>query len=498
MEKWPIVNTSAGSVCGFREHDVFKFYGIPYAKPPVNELRWREPQRFTWKNTIKCDKFSAICHQVPNMPFIYRKDYSMSEDCLYLNIWTSSLEGKKPVIFWIHGGGFMRGAGSSPVYDGTSYAESDVVFVTINYRIGVFGFLAHPLLSEESPNDVSGNYGLLDQIAALKWVRENIEKFGGDPDNITVMGQSAGGISIASMLVSPLSRGLFKKAIIMSGFIPLGILPLKSSSKNEKSMESIGKSFQNALNISDENTLNKMRNAKPETLLKTFNDLPEKGLVRKHICFDGYYFEKPPLEFYREGKEEHIPIIVGGTENEGSLFTLLFKTNRQNFSDYLNRSFKNDIETAQKDYNPLFYKSSYARVIGDFFMYHAELLANFEKLKESKVYRYNFSRYPFVLNIENLKAMHAIDVPYILGNMSELVFTEWDHQISEMMQDYVIQFINDEEDLISRDVIWENYSKTGLVIQFGNKIENIKQPRQKQIKLIEKNINYLLKNENAY
>ena len=117
METQSIVNTSSGNVCGFRENDVFKFYGIPYAKPPVNELRWREPQKFTWENTIKCDKFSSICHQIPNMPFIYRKDYSMSEDCLYLNIWTSSFERKKPVIFWIHGGGFMRGAGSLPVYD---------------------------------------------------------------------------------------------------------------------------------------------------------------------------------------------------------------------------------------------------------------------------------------------------------------------------------------------------------------------------------------------
>ena len=497
MNKEPIVNTYSGKVKGFVEDDVCKFYGIPYARPPINELRWREPQEVNWSDTINCDKFGPICHQVPNMPFLYRKGYCMSEDCLYLNIWTSSLESKKPVIFWIHGGGFMRGAGSLPMYDGTSYAESDVVVVSINYRIGVFGFLAHPLLSQESEKHVSGNYGLLDQIFALKWIKRNIEKFGGDPENITVMGQSAGAISIASMLISPLAKNLFNKAIIMSGLIPLGILPLKST-KNEKSMEDIGTSFQNKLDISKENTLKKLRDVDPETLLSTFNSLPEKGLVRKHICFDGYYFEKLPIEVYQDGKEKHIPIIIVGTENEGSLFTLLFKTTRKNFSEYLKKCFKKEYDKAHKEYDPLFYKESYARVIGDFFMYHAELIAHYERLQESKVYRYNFSRYPFVLNIENLKAMHAVDVPYIFNNMKELLFTEWDHKISEMMQEYVIQFINGKDKLTSRGIEWENYSKTKHVIQFGNKIENIEQPRQKHLELIEKNLENLIINEKAY
>lgn len=498
MNKEPIVNTSSGKVKGFIEENVYKFYGIPYAKPPINDLRWREPQELNWTGTRNCDNFGSICHQVPNMPFLYRKGFKMSEDCLYLNIWTSELKTKKPVIFWIHGGGFMRGAGSLPMYDGTSYAESDAVVVSINYRIGVFGFLAHPLLSEESGKNVSGNYGLLDQIFALKWIKRNIEKFGGDPENITVMGQSAGGISIASMLISPLAKNLFNKAIIMSGLIPLGILPLKSSNKNEKSMEDIGISFQNKLDISNENSLKKLRDVDPETLLNIFNSLPEKGLVRKHICFDGYYFEKTPLELYKSGKEEHIPIIIGGTENEGSLFTLLFKTTKQHFSEYIKKSFTNGYDIALKEYDPFFYKESYARIIGDFFMYHANLIANIERLEEPKVYRYNFSRYPFLLNIENLKAMHAVDVPYIFNNMKELFFTEWDHKISEMMQEYVIQFINGNDKLISRGIEWENYSKTKHVIQFGNKIENIKQPRQKQLDLIEKNLESLITNEKAY
>ena len=216
------VHTDAGLLEGTRDGDLAVYKGVPFAAPPVGELRWRDPQPVAaWKGVRAADKFSPVCMQsgssVPGQPV--EPD---SEDCLYLNIWTPAAGAKLPVMVWIPGGGFTQESASIPLYWGDTLARKGVIVVTINYRVGAFGFFAHPELTKESAHRTSGNYGLLDQIAALQWIQRNIAAFGGDPSRVTIWGQSAGSMSVNLLMASPLAHGLFQRAIGESGgfFIP--------------------------------------------------------------------------------------------------------------------------------------------------------------------------------------------------------------------------------------------------------------------------------------
>jgi para-nitrobenzyl esterase len=225
----PVLSIEGGQVQGVRAENagVYVYRGIPYAAPPIKGLRWKAPQPVVpWQGVKIADKFGHPGYQAVHYPGGYTTEWGYgdespySEDCLYLNVWTKA-PGKTsknlPVALWIHGGGYREGWGSEPEFDGQEWASKDVVLVSINYRLGVFGFLTHPELSQESPNHVSGNYGILDQIESLKWIKNNIAQFGGDPENITIFGQSAGAGSVKTLCESPLSKNLFKRAIIMSG-----------------------------------------------------------------------------------------------------------------------------------------------------------------------------------------------------------------------------------------------------------------------------------------
>lgn len=225
----PVLEVEGGRIQGVPAdvRGVYVFRGIPYAAPPVGALRWREPQPVVpWEGVKVCSNFGHPSYQSVHYPGLYTTEWgygeepSYSEDCLYLNVWTNApgrTDGHLPVALFIHGGGFQEGWGSEPEMDGQEWAAKDVVLVTVNYRLGVFGFLAHPELSAESPHGVSGNYGLLDMIAALKWIRDNIARFGGDPENVMLFGQSAGADGVRKLCESPLAEGLFSKAVIMSG-----------------------------------------------------------------------------------------------------------------------------------------------------------------------------------------------------------------------------------------------------------------------------------------
>ena len=224
----PVLTIEGGQVQGVKTDtkEVYVYRGIPYAAPPIKEFRWKAPQPvIPWEGVRIADSFGHPSFQAAHYPGGYTTEWgygdesAYSEDCLYLNVWTKApglTDKKLPVALWIFGGGLREGWGSEPEFDGEAWAGKEVVLVTFNYRVGVFGFLTHPELNEESPNNVSGNYGILDQIEALKWVKKNIAQFGGDPDNITIFGQSAGGRSTKTLCASPLARGLFNKAIIMS------------------------------------------------------------------------------------------------------------------------------------------------------------------------------------------------------------------------------------------------------------------------------------------
>ncbi len=219
------VKTASGMLQGTpgKDPSVTAFLGVPYAAPPIGNLRWRGPQAVAaWAGVRHADKFGNICMQNALKPGsfyqveFYESPEPMSEDCLYLNLWTaaSSSAEKRPVMVWIHGGGFVEGSGSLPSFNGENLARKGVVIVTINYRLGVFGFLSHPELAMESPFHASGNYGMLDQLQALRWVKQNIQQFGGDPDNVTIFGQSAGASSVLNLCASPLAKGYFRRAIV--------------------------------------------------------------------------------------------------------------------------------------------------------------------------------------------------------------------------------------------------------------------------------------------
>lgn len=222
----PLVQTAAGAIRGKVSPGLDIFLGIPFAKPPVGDLRWRDPQPVeAWQGVRDAMKLSPACMQASpsaNPPPPYTAEFlpgpEISEDCLYLNVWAPRTSRRpRPVFLFIHGGAFQAGSTSVPIYDGASLARAGAVVVTINYRLGLFGFLANPDLARESPLGTSGNYGLLDMIAALRWVRANIAHFGGDPANVTIAGQSAGGISVNDLLAAPAARGLFRQAIAESG-----------------------------------------------------------------------------------------------------------------------------------------------------------------------------------------------------------------------------------------------------------------------------------------
>ena len=224
----PVLSIEGGQVQGVAAEipGVFVYRGIPYAAPPVGGNRWRAPQPVVpWEGVLQADAFGHPSYQAVHYPGNYFTEWGYgdekqcSEDCLYLNVWTKypgQVDRKAPVAVWIHGGGYREGWGSEPEFDAQEWAARDVVLVSINYRLGIFGFMAHPELSAESPDGVSGNYGILDQIESLKWVRKNIAQFGGDPDNVMIFGQSAGGGSVRTLCASPLAKPYFHKAVIMS------------------------------------------------------------------------------------------------------------------------------------------------------------------------------------------------------------------------------------------------------------------------------------------
>ncbi len=228
-ESNPVLTIEGGQVQGVKADikGVYVYRGIPYAAAPIKGLRWKAPQPVVpWQGVKIADKFGHPGYQAVHYPGGYTTEWGYgdespySEDCLYLNVWTKNpgkVDKKQPVALWIHGGGYREGWGSEPEFDAQEWANKDVVLVSINYRLGVFGFLTYPELSQESANHVSGNYGILDQIESLKWIKKNIAQFGGDPDNVTIFGQSAGAGSVKTLCESPLAKDLFKKAIIMSG-----------------------------------------------------------------------------------------------------------------------------------------------------------------------------------------------------------------------------------------------------------------------------------------
>lgn len=405
-----LVSTRYGKVEGVREGNISIWKGIPYAAPPLNSLRFQAPQRpEPWEGVREAKEFGPAALQIERetMKFLGDSPTNKSEDCLYLNVWSPAADHKKrPVMVWIHGGSFMYGSGSSGMYDGKSFAEQgDVVVVTVNYRLGVFGFLHLAEIGGEEYG-VSGNCGLLDQAAALKWVNENIEAFGGDPNNVTIFGESAGSVSVGSLLTMANAKGLFNKAILQSG-TAMHAKPTETANATAEELLSI-------LQIGGDE-LHKLNSLPAETILEATETIPGRafGAVK-----DGITLPKDTDKAFYEGIAKDIPILIGTTADEWRFFT------------YFSPEWKlvnetNLLETFEQSLNPLWPElSQYFLKEGeltkelylDMMTFHgftipAINLSEYQVKNDAPVWMYRFDFQSPVLNGE-LKAFHALEIPF--------------------------------------------------------------------------------------
>lgn len=310
------VQTANGGLAGATTPaGIHTFKGVPYAAPPVGERRWQAPQPAPkWTNVRPATQFGPRAMQLPLFGDMNFRSNGVSEDCLYLNVWTGakSAQEKRPVLVYFYGGGFVAGDGSEPRYDGEALAQQGIVTVTVNYRLGVFGFLAHPELTKESPHRASGNYGLLDQAAAIQWVKNNIAAFGGDPAHITIGGESAGSYSVSAQLASPLAKGLLVGAIGESGSL-LGLQPLPTLAQGEQTGVVFGTSI-------GAPSLAALRALPAQQLLEATG---KPGAPRFSTIVDGYFLARAPTEIYAAGQQAKVPLLVGWNSQESGYQGLL-------------------------------------------------------------------------------------------------------------------------------------------------------------------------------
>ncbi len=309
----PIVATDTGRVQGDVEDGIASWKGIPFAAPPTGALRWRMPQKpKPWPGVRKTTAYANDCMQRPFGGDAAPLGTAPAEDCLYLNVWKpTGVKHGLPVIFWIYGGGFANGGASPPTYSGANLARQGVMFVSINYRVGRFGVFAHPALTKaDEDKGLLGNYGFMDQIAGLKWVKRNIAAFGGDPNNITIIGQSAGGRSVHNLMTSPLAHGLFARAVVMSG----GGGAAGSDGLAETEARGVAFAEGKGIAAADPAALAKLRALTGDQVVDGLN------LIYKSPTFAGPFVDGRiavnPLEAYRAGRYNHVPLMIGATSND--------------------------------------------------------------------------------------------------------------------------------------------------------------------------------------
>lgn len=414
------------------------YLGIPFAAPPVGNLRWQPPQPpASWKGVRHATAFSHACWQTPYPAnSIYQATLPpLSEDCLYLNIWTpaKSSEARLPVMVWIHGGGFTRGSATTEAYDGDNLARKGVVVVTINYRLGVFGFFAHPALTRESAHHASSNYALLDQIAALEWVKENIEAFGGDAGCVTIFGESAGSWAVNSLMASPLAKGLFHRAIGESGG---SFAPMKTLAAAEKSGEQLAAAL-GATKTEDKDTLRALRAKSPEELLKAA-DAP---VVRPIV--DGWVLPQDVATIFAQGKQNDVPLVAGSNSDEGTTLapegalirSAMFTAGvRQRYGDLAG------------DFLKIYPAATDEESVASFFAAYRDQIFGWEMRTWARMatrtghhpaYLYYFTRRPPGPQSHRIGAFHASEIAYVFGNFVwPFPWEKADHELSETISSY--------------------------------------------------------------
>jgi para-nitrobenzyl esterase len=437
------VQVEGGTIQGTVTEEMTIYKGIPFAAPPVGELRWKAPQPVeSWEGVKQTTKYAPAPMQGGNPAS------GKSEDCLYLNVWTpaKSSDEKLPVMVWIYGGGFSFGSTSEPVHNGEQLARKGVVLVSIAYRVGQIGFLAHPELSAESSNGVSGNYGLLDQIAGLKWVQNNIQAFGGDPDNVTIFGESAGGISVSMLCASPLTKGLFHKAISQSGGSFGPARPTTYPGENMKTLEQAEQDGVEYLEKFGVSSIKELREIDAEKLIPQGWTLPGSWPV-----VDGYVIPDDQYKLYEKGNYNDVPVLIGYNSDEGlsfpagrtpNEFVNTVKERFGPFSDKLLQAYPVTGDRVNRSARNLMRDAAFG--------WHTWSWARLQaKTGKSPVYLYYFDQhpeYPQDSPQADHGTPHGVDVPYVFMNMdaSNPNTTEHDIKISGMMGAY-----------------WTNFAKNG-------------------------------------
>ena len=477
-----LITTPQGPVQGVTTEDkgIYNFKGIPFAAPPVGDLRWAPPVApAKWNETHVADTFGNRCMQPSDVEGGFFKrlidghglggfktwmiervvaalpESPMSEDCLYLNVRTGNLGGaeKQPVMVWIHGGGHQFGSGDFDYYQSNGLVEKGVVLVTINYRLGVMGYMAHPALSAEDPNGVSGNYGTLDQMAALKWVEQNISAYGGDPDNVTIFGESAGSWSVTELMASPLAAGLFDKAIGQSGSSAYHLGQMDGNGLGWPSGYATGAKVATALGLANP-TAEDIRAVPAEKVQSVITEEMSEGF---HHIRDGYVFPKNVGHAFESGEYNKVPMLFGYNADEGTLFfpddpqpTVWLNDLEEGTREELIERLSDPYPIRSDDLVNLYsldtdFMGGGMNMMGDeIFGAHIRWTARQNELHGGDSYLYFFSRVP-PSEKQTIGAFHAAEIPFVFdSNNKVLGLTKEDKALTEMMGRY-----------------WTNFAKTG-------------------------------------
>ena len=447
------VKTDRGKVQGKRSADgkIRDFLGIPYAAPPVGPLRWKPPQPAEkWSGTRDVANFGHRCIQTEVFDDMVFRDPGESEDCLNLNVWTPAKKHDKlPVMVWIYGGGFEGGATSEPRQDGEHLAHKGVVVVSMNYRLGLFGFFVSPQLAAESPEHAAGNYGLMDQTAALQWVKRNIAQFGGDPDSVTIFGESAGSFSVSAQMASPLAQGLFERAIGESGaaFYSRG-LSFRSLAERETRDSDFANQF---FGTSD---LAALRAMNAEELLEKLKAQPHHGFGPD---VDGWFLPEPVPQIYKEGKQAHVPLLAGWNRDEPSALAVdrPQPPTPQSFQEQAQKDFGARADEFLRVYPAQTDDEARRSAIdfnGDSFIAFSTwewLEAQVQTAGGVPVYRYHFERPAPADKFHPVGsgAFHSDEIEYVFGMLDSRNDAKWapeDYKLSDMIETY-----------------WTNFARTG-------------------------------------
>lgn len=497
-ESAPVVKTEAGRVRGTQRGDIAVFKGIPFAAPPVGALRWHAPEPVRpWTGVRSAQAFAPACPQT-GMPDQNKGGMRTSEDCLYVNVWTpaKTTSAHLPVMVWIYGGGFTQGATSIPTYSGFHLAQKGVIVVSIAYRVGPFGFLAHPALTAESPHHSSGDYGLMDQIAGLKWVKRNIAAFGGDPDKVTIFGESAGGISVSMLCASPLAKGLFERAISESGG-DFGPPAYSNEGGNEggtnvpplEVAEQRGVAFLKSLHVKTIAAARKLSTA--EIIAKAG---PAFGGGLFWPTFDGYVLPGEQYSLYADGRYNDVPVLIGTNTDEGALFPqapnakAYIKNVRKAygpFADKILRAYPaNNSRQALQSGRDLFRDTGFVWPTWTW----ARLQA---RTGTSPVYVYYFGLrppYPDEPRYASWGASHGAEVPYVFGNLDvgRMKWRPIDRVVSQRLMDYWTNFAKTGNPNGGRLTRWPRFELPNPKVMFFGRTDAIEPiPNHKRLRLLD-------------